>query len=388
MKVKLLCIPAFLLFISHHAFAQSTRIGLFNIKELSTEKLKQVDENGVGQNQQLHAAASIIKEINPDILVINEIDHDYDAADSLIFTINAQRFKKSYLRDSEYKYIFAAPCNTGLLSGFDLNNDGLTATQENLGTREYGDDCYGWGMYPGQYAMAVLSKKPILFNGVRTFQKFLWKNLPGNHLPNEFYSDEEKEILRLSSKSHWDVPVLIGADTLHLLLSHPTPPVFDGPEDRNGRRNFDEIRFWKLYLDGSMALIDDAGNHGGLQRDASFAIVGDLNAAPNNEIAYDDRTAIAQVLTHNLVQESGAYMTSDGAREGMTTGTPDFFEQATTEFRKGMKRRIDYILPASNITMKQGGVYWPEEKKNPALFERAMQASDHRMVWLDLEFGK
>ena len=55
-------------------------------------------------------------------------------------------------------------------------------------------------------------------------------------------------MLPLSSKSHWDVPVRIGNVTLHLLASHPTPPAFDGAEDRNGRRNHDEIRFWSDYL--------------------------------------------------------------------------------------------------------------------------------------------
>ena len=34
---------------------------------------------------------------------------------------------------------------------------------------------------------------------------------------------------RLSSKSHWDVPLSIGGRTVHFLVSHPTPPVFDDP---------------------------------------------------------------------------------------------------------------------------------------------------------------
>ena len=64
------------------------------------------------------------------------------------------------------------------------------------------------------------------------------------HLPEE----EELEVVRLSSKSHWDVPVKVGGHTVHVLASHPTPPTFDGEEDRNGRRNHDEIRFWADYV--------------------------------------------------------------------------------------------------------------------------------------------
>ncbi len=58
----------------------------------------------------------------------------------------------------------------------------------------------------------------------------------------------ELDSFRLSSKSHWDVPIEIGKKTVHFLVSHPTPPVFDGPEDRNGTRNHDEIRFWADYV--------------------------------------------------------------------------------------------------------------------------------------------
>jgi len=117
--------------------AQSLRLSLFNIKELSTAKITDVDEDGIGQNQQLIAAAKIIQNISPDVLVINEIDHDYSHSDNL--QLNAKRFLSSYLKSGDtpidYEYIFTAPCNTGLLTGFDLNNDGHNATKKDQGTR-------------------------------------------------------------------------------------------------------------------------------------------------------------------------------------------------------------------------------------------------------------
>ena len=78
-------------------------------------------------------------------------------------------------------------------------------------------------------------------------------------------------MLRLSSKSHWDVPVRVGAAVIHFLVCHPTPPVFDGPEDRNGARNSDEIRFWSDYIAGAQYIHEDAGVKGGLANDAHFA---------------------------------------------------------------------------------------------------------------------
>src|SRR4029450_2753556 len=120
--------------------------------------------------------------------------------------------------------------------------------------------------FPGQYGMVVYSKYPIDLRAARTFQLFKWKDMPGNAMPTDFYSPEEQAVLRLSSKSHWDVPIRVRGTTVHFLVSHPTPPTFDGPEDRNGRRNHDEIRFWADYITPgkSWYIYDDKGRRGGL----------------------------------------------------------------------------------------------------------------------------
>jgi hypothetical protein len=126
-------------------------------------------------------------------------------------------------------------------TGFDLNRDGRTDT---------GHDAHGFGVFEGQFGMLVLSKYPIDTCAVRTFQQFRWADMPGAMLPDDpatpaaqdWYSPEILDVLRLSSKSHWDLPIRVGRSTVHFLVSHPTPPTFDGAEDRNGTH--DEIRFW------------------------------------------------------------------------------------------------------------------------------------------------
>ena len=117
-----------------------------------------------------------------------------------------------------------------------------------------GNDAFGFGLHPGQYGMLVLSRFPIDAGSVRTFQMLAWKDLPGAASPVDpatgaaWYPPEVWAQLRLSSKSHWDVPVRTPLGTIHFLVHHPTPPVFDGPEDRNGQRNRDEIRLWAEYI--------------------------------------------------------------------------------------------------------------------------------------------
>lgn len=341
------------------------RVATFNIFELSAAKLAERDSTGALTDAQVRAAVEILLATRPDVLLLNEIDALPDdparAARDLADVLRA-----SGLESLDYPYVYAAPTNTGELSGFDLNRDGVVATARDIGTQAHGDDSWGYGTYPGQYGMAVLSRFPIDTATARTFRLFRWKDLPNAHLPEGWYSDEILEQFRLSSKSHWDLPVLIHGDTLHLLASHPTPPVFDGDEDRNGRRNYDEVGFWVHYLDNHPALRDDRGATGGLPSGRPFVILGDLNASPEQlESHYGNGPAIRQLLDDPRIQEPPQH-----------TGRP------TAVFLQGT--RVDYVLPAASLRVLDGAVVWPDSIADPAGAARAALASDHRLVWLDL----
>ena len=190
--------------------------------------------------------------------------------------------------------------NTGVPSGLDLDRNGSVGAQG----RERGNDAWGYGLHPGQYGMLVLSRFPINEASVRTFQLLRWSTLPGAANPVDpttrqpFYTDHVWTQLRMSSKSHWDVPVRTPGGTVHFLVSHPTPPVFDGPENRNGLRNADEIRLWREYLTPGDApwLCDDQGRCGCLPADARFVIAGDLNNDPADGDGQHE--AIVELLEH------------------------------------------------------------------------------------------
>jgi endonuclease/exonuclease/phosphatase family metal-dependent hydrolase len=366
------------------ALPETIRLATFNIRELSTDGLLEVDDTGEGASEGIRAAAEVVGRVQPDILIVQEIDHDYSEADDL--ALNARRLRDSYLRqvmgEDAFPYVFAAPCNTGIPAGHDLNGDGTTAGSDDVGNRGYGEDCFGFGRYPGQYSMAILSRFPIDADGARTFQEFLWKDLPGHHIPTDFYSEAAVADLRLSSKSHWDVSVEIGDRVLRLWVSHPTPPVFDGDEDRNGRRNFDEIGFWVAYLDGELALYDDQGRQGGYSEESSFVIVGDLNADPRGDNAfYEGRQSIDQLLSDPRLQDPRELLVSAGALEGV--GDEPQAANNTAAFAGGM--RVDYLLPGAEVEILDGGVFWPSALTSPLLHDLAETASDHRLVWLDLD---
>jgi 3-phytase len=230
--------------------------------------------------------------------------------------------------------------------------------------------------------MLFLSKFPILTEDIRTLQYFLWKEMPGAMLPDDpdtpepddWYSAEELDIFRLSSKSHWDVPIEVNGTAIHVLCSHPTPPVFDGPEDRNGRRNHDEIRLWADYVTPGAApyLYDDNIVYGGLEADTRFVILGDQNADPVDGDSTDD--AILQLLDNPNVNATFAPESSGAAEQS---------DDATDTASWGL--RADYVLPSSyGLVIRQGCVFWPITTDILYRLVEDDGSSDHRLVWLDL----
>jgi 3-phytase/alkaline phosphatase D len=190
----------------------------------------------------------------------------------------------------------------------------------------------------------------------------------------DWYSGSELGVFRLSSKSHWDIPVDLGNGVVvHVLASHPTPPVFDGAEDRNGKRNADEIRFWADYIDPARSgwVVDDAGVRGGLRGGERFVVMGDCNADP---VKGDSVPGAAQQLTgHGLVN---AQLVPSAQRYGnSTTNTADFAQDL----------RVDYVLPSrAGWVVLDGAVYWPVGTHPQASLVANANASDHRLVWLEV----
>lgn len=330
------------------------------------------------QHPQIKAIAEIIQHTRPDVLVLNEFDY-IDPAQGI------DVFKRDYLQVSQngespidYPYVFIAPVNTGVPSPYDLSGDGIAS-----GT---GNDAWGYGLYSGQYGMVVLSKYPIQYEQVRTFQQFKWKDMPGALAPlkpgtgEPFYSQQAWQEFPLSSKSHWDVPIHVKGHVFNLLVSHPTPPVFDGKENRNGRRNFDEIRFWADYIQPHLSdyIYDDKGKKGGLSANSAFVIAGDLNAA----IEGTDNVpgAIQQLLNHPLINAENP-PTSRGA----VAHTPD--NPLAAEHTAGWRKRADYVLPSkAGISLIQSGVFWPVDGEPKAeLVQNRKASSDHRLVWIDIQ---
>ncbi len=351
-----------------------------------------VSDLSTPNNPQAKTIAEIIQRTRPDVLLINEFDFVDGGVAAELFQANYLSVSQNGAEPIEYGYYFVAPSNTGIPSGVDLDNNGSVGGP---------NDAFGFGFFPGQYGMAVFSHYPIDYDSLRTFQYFLWKDMPGALLPDDpttpepadWYSPAELDVFRLSSKSHWDVPIMIGNKVVHFLVSHPTPPVFDGPEDRNGTRNYDEIRFWSDYIIPSRSdyIYDDQGHYGGLKPGEMFVIAGDQNSDPLDGDSIPG--AIQQLLDHPLVNTKVTPSSEGAVEQSYLQGgandthlsdpafdTADFFDLAPGNLR------VDYVLPIKNLKITDAGVFWP--LSDDPLFGLVgtwpFPSSDHRLVWVDV----
>ena len=346
-------------------------------------------------NAQAQTVAEIIQRTRPDVLLINEFDYDVGG-------LSAQYFQENYLSVShgdalpiEYPYHYVAPSNTGIPSDLDLDNSGSVGGP---------NDAFGFGFFPGQYGMAVYSMFPIDYEDIRTFQLFLWKDMPGALLPrysdgSSWYSEDALDVFRLSSKSHWDVPLLIDGKTVHFLTSHPTPPTFDDPPsypagvDFNGRRNHDEIRFWADYVIPSRSsyIYDDAGNYGGITPGDPFVIAGDQNSDPLDGDSIPG--SIQQLLEHPLINTKVTPDSEGGPEQAVLQdaandfhlGDPAFDTADFSDFAPG-NLRADYVLPRKQLRIVDAGVFWPlsTDPLFPLVGTYPFPSSDHRLVWVDV----
>ncbi|MEQ9097183.1 MAG: endonuclease/exonuclease/phosphatase family protein [Phycisphaerales bacterium] len=371
------------------------RVATFNIEDVSTTDLL------INDQPRVQRIAEVIQRLRPTVLLVNEIAFDWHGVPGVPVDepegSNGRRFVDHYLEVSQgagleplrYRAVML-PSNTGRPSGFDLDNNGEVVTAYPRPTRAsrsgevppqseegraFGNDCWGFGAYPGQYAMALLvdHRLDVLDEEIRSFRLLPWSAMPDARMPIDqdgtpWYDQEEWAAMRLSSKSHWDIPVKLPNGTVvHFLCSHPTPPAFDGSEQRNKARNHDEIRFWDDYLDNRGWIASDDGETGGLARGELFVILGDLNADPTK--GSDVGEAIDRLLKHPRVQRLKPPRHDEPV--------PDLEPTDTARF--GL--RVDYVLPSKGMEVLRSGIWTtpPAERLGSRGFP-----SDHFPVWAEI----
>lgn len=318
-----------------------------------------------GDDAQAQAAIGVIVATAPDILVLTAFDYDAGGAalGALATALRAQGL--------DYQHSFATLPNSGLPTGLDLDGDGQAGRAR---------DAQGYGRFAGQAGLAVLSRWPIDTGAVRDLSALLWRDLPGATLPRNpdgtaFPSDAALAVQRLSSTAHWLVPVQAPGGVVDLLVWSATPPVFDGPEDRNGLRARDELRLWQVLLDGGLGLPLPGG---------AFVIAGNSQLDPAD--GDGDRAAMAAFLTDPRWQDpaprsAGGALAADAGQ----TGDPALDSADWPDDAPG-NLRVSYVLPSARWQMRGAGVFWPapDDPQATLLGADGLAAGPHRLVWVDI----
>jgi hypothetical protein len=228
--------------------------------------------------------------------------------------------------------------------------------------------------------MALLSRLPVDAGASRDFAGFLWRDLPGALLDGEVPPNGALALQRLSSVGHCDIALrLTDGREIRLWAWHATPPVFDGLEDRNGRRNHDEAAFWLRYMEGGLPWQPDP---------VPFVLLGDANVDPADGDGRPE--ALLALLGHPDVTDpapSSAGGVAAAARDGGVNdrhrGDPAL---DTADWPDGPggpgNLRVDYVLTSSVWRVLDAGVWWPVEGEEAGT---AAAASRHRLVWVDAE---
>lgn len=312
---------------------------------------------------EIAAIAGIIRAVDPDVLLLTDFDYDAGLA---ALTRFAQRLAQE---SNTYSHLFAYPPNSGVQSGHDMDGDGRTNGYA---------DAFGYGKFPGDGGMAILSRIPIDASGSRDFSQVLWKDLPGATLPevdnHPFPSVAAQNVARLSSVGHWQILLTPqNAPPFSLLAYSATPPVFDGPEDANGLRAGDETLFWLSLLDGHFG-----------PPPTTFVLAGNANLDPEdgegNQGPIRRLLADPRLVDPHPQSEGGRVAADEGQRGDPARETADWPDDGPGNLR------VTYVLPSTGWTVLDAGVFWPAPGTPYAslLGDDGLAAGPHRLVWVDI----
>jgi hypothetical protein len=285
-----------------------------------------------GEDAEVTAVVHTLTQMRPDVVLLTGFDWDHHG-----MALGALAEKLAI-----YPHRLALRPNAGTPTGLDLDGDGR------LGGA---GDAQGYGRFLGQGGMALMSKHPLRL--LADHSAALWAAQP-DALLFDGMNDAQKAVQLLFPVGLWEVEVA----GLHLIALSAGPPVFDGPEDRNGRRNADELAFAQRLV--------DAGPR-------PLVVLGNANLDPTD--GEGRREAILALLDHPKLQDpaprsAGAEAAANPAHQGdPALDTADWRDPSPGNLR------VSYVLPDADLQVEAAGVAWPVE--SPA-------APRHKLVWVDV----
>ena len=184
-----------------------------------------------GKSSQIRAALRLIATIKPDVLALQRFDWDAE--------LRAARAFQSALKAQgwEMQNLLAPRPNTGVATGVDIDGNGQIGGP---------GDAQSYGIFAGQRGLLLLSRLPFDVQNSQDHSQVLWAEVPQTQSTDP---PEIAKVQRLAYVAMLQTSITWRQHPISLLTFHASPPVFDGPEDRNGRRNADEIAYAAALID-------------------------------------------------------------------------------------------------------------------------------------------
>jgi hypothetical protein len=329
------------------AAAETLRIATYNAELTAQGPGLALQALQRGSDPSQIAAAAVLAALNADVVLLTGIDYDLRGQTLAAFAAK--------IGGAPYPYQLALRPNTGVATGLDLDGNGRLGEPR---------DAMAYGRFAGQAGMALLSRLPIDSANIRDFSSFLWRDLPDALVLPDTPAGQ-----KLSSSGHYEIPLRLGdGHSLRLLAYYATPPVFDGPEDRNGRRNHDETAFWLRLMEGRLPQPPP---------EKPFVLLGQTNLDPVDGEGLRD--AVQALLTHPALQDP-APRSATAPPDKTQRGDPAL---DTALYDKIGGLRVEVVLPSHDLTVQAAGIL--RASPDDPLAKTLTEASRHWPVWVDLD---
>ena len=319
--------------------AKSFKVLHYNVKELSSIKLRR-------SASQIESLKFILKDLNFDLLSINEIQYDRPNIPDESFKTKAQNMdilKKHLSLNNMFSHMSEA--NTGLNAKKYM--DKYFTDYKDPNSRKYADKI-NFGIMPGQYSTGLFSKFEILSS--RIIKDLKWKKFNPSIELSKFRSIDGNDIpknIQLFDKSFTDLTLKIDNKIVHVILLHTVPAYdFGNKLSINYIRNADQLRFLEWYLTGETDFKVELSLPR-LSKESYFIAMGDFN------VSIKSKHAPGAKVLKRLLNKTNPWID----KNKMT-----FTNEAETFAPKPMRLLLDYIITSKNIKPIKGKILHPDFK--------------------------
>ena len=139
---------AFLFFLLPLLQAKTIRVATYNVALSQSGEGRLAALLRTGTNASAKRVAEVVQIVKPDVLLLNEFDYDANGTGATRMNDRFLNVSQNGRAAQNYPHRYVAISNTGIHSGFDLDNNGVIDSTP--GDQNYGGDAFGFGEFPGK----------------------------------------------------------------------------------------------------------------------------------------------------------------------------------------------------------------------------------------------